>query len=211
MRTAISLFTFALLCSTTVLAQTQFGVKIGANFGDIKEDIEFNTDLFSGLEPSPYELHITPQVGIWLDLPLTARLSLQPELLWTQKIQESENNNPTESFINFQYFSLPVLAKYKLGKFRIELGPEVSFLLDQSLRNSNGPFDESPFIDENVFEFAVNVGLHYTHNRWTIGARASRDLTHFLEFEFTDGNGDVFGAIRDFHRSGMVWVGYQIL
>jgi len=98
-----------------------------------------------------------------------------------------------------------------LGKFRVAAGPEVSFLMDQSFRNVDSPLRDSPFIDENEFEFALNFELQYTHNRWTIGARASRDVTTFRDFEFTDINGELTGSVRNFHQSGVVWVGYQIL
>ena len=212
MKNVIALLFCAFLCCGSLLAQRQFGIKAGANFGDIIETIEVNTDIIGGgLETMEYELRVTPQLGIWLDLPLSDKLSLQPELLWTQKILQPQENNPMETYINFHYFSLPVLAKYKLGNFRIELGPEASFLLEQSFENVDGPLTESPAIDEYVFEFALNVGLQYNYKRWTIGARASRDLTPFLDFEVMNPTGEVLIALKDFHRSGVIWVGYQIL
>ncbi|MEL7251809.1 MAG: porin family protein [Bacteroidota bacterium] len=211
MKNVISLFVCLFLGVSSLFAQTQFGIKAGANFGDIIETIEVSEAGAVGFEEIAYRTRINPQLGVWLAFPFSDRLSIQPELLWTQKHLFPDEANPMDSYINFHYFSLPVLAKYKLGKFRVAAGPEVSFLLDQSFRNVDSPLTDSPFIDENEFEFAINFELQYTHNRWIIGARASRDVTNFRDFEFTDINGELTGSVRNFHQSGVVWVGYQIL
>ncbi len=210
MKAIISLFTLTLLFGTALMAQTKFGIKAGANFGDIIENVEFNTDDFGEVDGLDYNLRINPQLGVWLDLPLTSQLSIQPELLWTQKAMQATENNPMDTYVNFHYFSLPVLAKYKLGKLSIEAGPEVSFLLDQSFRNNDGGLDESPLIDENELELAINLGIQYQHNNWIIGARASRDVTSFQDLDFTDINGEPVGSANAFHQSVMLWVGYQL-
>ena len=207
----LSLSVILLLSINVSFAQKQFGVKVGANFGDIVETIEVATENTLGFEALAYDIKVNPQLGIWFDYSLTNRLSIQPELLWTQKDLHPTDNNPMDSYITFHYFSLPVLAKYQFGKLRVELGPETSFLLDQSFRNVNSPLDDSPDIDEHVFEFAINIGVQYTHNRWIVGARASRDVTTFRGFQFTDSNGELTGSLRNFHQSGVIWVGFQIL
>ena len=211
MKNVISFFVCVLFFSTSVMAQIKFGAKTGANVGDIIETIEINADNFGEIDPLEYRVKINPQLGIWLDLPITTEISIQPELLWTQKAYQPSDNNPTDTYVNFHYFSLPALAKLRLGKISIEAGPEFSFLMDQSLRNNDGGPDESPFIEENTLELAVNLGLQYQHNRWIIGARASRDVTSFQEVDFTDINGEVVGTFRNFHQSGVIWIGYQIL
>lgn len=211
MKHLLSLCVLLLLCLNLSFAQRQFGVKVGASFGDIVENIEVAAENTLGFEALAYDTKVNPQLGIWFDFPLTDRLSVQPELLWTQKDLHPTDNNPMDSYITFHYFSLPVLAKYQFGKFRVELGPETSFLLDQSFRNVNSPLDDSPDIEEHVLELAINIGVQYTYNRWTIGARASRDVTTFRDFQFTDINGELTGSIRNFHQNGVIWVGYQIL
>ena len=211
MKYVVSLIVVSILVTSSLTAQRQFGLKVGANFGDIVETIDINAENTAGFDPLEYELKVTPQLGIWLELPLTSQLSLQPELLWTQRIQQQSDANPMETHVDFHYFSLPVMAKYKLGKLSIEAGPEVSLLLDQSFENASSGLEENPLIEENSLEFAVNLGLQYQHKRWIIGARASRSVTSFLEFDFTDVNGEVVGTLKDFHQSGVVWIGYQIL
>mgnify|MGYP003722132033 FL=1 len=110
MKNVSSLLLFLFAISPVLLhAQKQFGLKLGANVGNVDEQIKIfdNTNLV-GIEEQVYKINYTPQVGIWLDLPLTSRLSLQPELLWTQKAFEPEENNPDNTYINFHYFSAPL-------------------------------------------------------------------------------------------------------
>ncbi len=207
-------FSFLLLLSPIYLmAQKQFGVKAGVNVGNVAEQIEFSNDNTISFIEQTYKIKANPQLGIWMDLPLTSRLSLQPEILWTQKHfhADDEISNPTDGYVNFHYFSLPILAKYRIGKWRIELGPEISFLMDQSLADFNSPLREHPFIEENEFEFAANLGLQYTFRRWIVGLRASRDVTEFLQFDFTDFNGEPFGDLKNFHQNCTLWVAYQVL
>lgn len=207
-------FSFLLLLSPIFLqAQKQFGIKAGLNLGNVIEDIDINEENFIDLVEQTYKIKANPQLGIWMDLPLTNRLSLQPELLWTQKHfhMDDPNINPTDGYVNFHYFSLPVLAKYRIKNWRIELGPEVSFLMDQSLRDFNSSISEHPFIEENSLELSANLGVQYQYNRLLIGLRANRDLTDFLEFSITDINGESIGSVRDFHQNCTLWVAYQIL
>lgn len=213
MKYVISLLSFLLLGPVFLNAQKQFGVKAGVNIGNVDEVITGLDDDLISFENQTYKIKANPQLGIWMDLPLTNRLSLQPELLWSQKHFHADDpvSNPTDGYINFHYFSLPILAKYQINNWRIELGPEVSFLLDQSLVDFDSPFTESPFIEENEFEFAANLGVQYQYNRLIIGLRGSRDLTEFLDFTFTDGNGEVFGELKQFHQNCTLWVAYQIL
>ena len=213
MKNVSSLLLFLFAISPVLLhAQKQFGLKLGANVGNVDEQIKIfdNTNLV-GFEEQVYKINYTPQVGIWLDLPLTSRLSLQPELLWTQKAFEPEENNPDNTYINFHYFSAPLLAKYKFRKWRIELGAEASFLLDQSLENADSPQEESPFIEEHTFEFAALLGVQFQHNRWMLGVRGSRDLTDFQNFDIQAVQDEVVATIKHFHQSVTLWVGYQIL
>lgn len=211
--------TLILIClsvwSISLIGQSQFGVKIGANFSHIDENIDTDGAVGNAVGElvieNSYKVKVRPQIGVWFNFPLTDRLSLQPELLWTEKNLHAEDNNPEDGYINFQYFSLPVLANYQLGNWRIELGPELSFLLDQSLKDFANSLDESPFIEENVFEVAINIGVQYHYDRWRVGLRGSRDLTDFISFDFTDLNGEFAGTLRGFHQGLTLWAGYQIL
>ena len=114
---------------------------------------------------------------MWFSVPLSQRFSLQTELLWTQKDWNSEGSR--DMGVRFDYFSLPIAAAYSFGNWRVTLGPELTFLLDQRYITVVGLFEENPFIEEHTFGLGVNLGLQYHFRQWLFGLRANRDLTDF--------------------------------
>ena len=74
--------------------------------------------------------------GVWLNLPLTEKLSFEPQAQWSV-LKYVGNNNPAGQFAGtIQYQSVPLLLKYKTSKdFSIFAGPQVDF--NNSLKNDN--------------------------------------------------------------------------
>jgi len=195
---------FCCTLKTSLNAQATFGVKAAVNAAQVNSHITTDID---GIRTDEFDVKLKPQLGFWYHLPLSARFSLQPELLWTQKSLRSKEQTGE---VVFDYFSLPVLLNYQFRKFTFELGPEFSFLLDQRFADKNSVLTESPFIKEHVFELAINLGLRYQLNRWLIGLRATHDVTPFDSFEFTEVNGEPVGEVKFFHRGLQLALGYQL-
>lgn len=194
------LFVFSV---TTTYAQVQFGVKAGLHLSHVDEVLS-NKD-FVEIIIDENEVNAGPQLGVWLSVPLTQRISLQPELLWTQKEWRMK---VFDDGVRFDYFSLPVLLGYQAGNWRVTLGPELTFLVDQRFTNGNG---KSPFIEENSLGVAVNLGLQYHLNRWVVGLRANRDLNDFQSITLTDVNGASVVDLKYYHQGLTLWAGYQLV
>lgn len=139
-----------LFIATSAAVQAQFlqiGVKAGVNFasqtGDAYlEDVAFDKDGITSFH-----------AGLVAELKLLESFSIQPELLYST--QGATYKNAGNEFKNeLGYLSIPVMAKFYLGKsFSIEAGPQASFLLSE--RND---FDVK---DAETFDFALNAGLGF--------------------------------------------------
>jgi len=188
---------------TNTYGQDQCGQKTGLHFNNVDPVVDI-----AG-EPAEYATNLKPQLGLWFSVPLSQRFSLQPELLWTQKDWNTEGAR--DMGIRFDYFSLPIAGAYSFGNWRVTLGPELTFLMDQRFLTVVGDFEESPIIKENTFGVAVNLGVQYHLNRWVFGLRANRDLTDFVNFDITDVNGEPQGKIKYYHQGLTLWAGYQLV
>ncbi|WP_442264643.1 porin family protein [Tenacibaculum sp. ZS6-P6] len=151
----IALFTVSLLC---VDAQSiNFGVKGGVNFSTLRGD-NLDVDSKTGFH-----------IGGIAELKIVDKFSVQPELLFTQL-----GTSGSQRDFKTSYISLPVMAKYYVFQgLAIEAGPQVSFLIDDELKRSDGTI-----VDTNVedFDFGLNFGVGYNFNngiffqtRYTLG------------------------------------------
>ncbi|WNM19007.1 porin family protein [Flavobacterium capsici] len=118
----------------------QFGLKAGANFSNLEgNDISGST-------------YTSFHFGAVVELKLLENLSLQPELLYSSqgtKIDEAGFKD-----INYNYFTVPVLAKFYLisKKLSLEVGPQFSFLVNESVSDQ---------FEGETFDFALAGGLGY--------------------------------------------------
>ncbi|MDI9257433.1 porin family protein [Flavobacterium sedimenticola] len=140
MKKAIGLL-FLLMSIPTVNAQmVKFGLKAGANFSNLEGD---------NVEGSTYtSFHF----GAVLELKLLENLSVQPELLYSS--QGTKVNSAAFDDINYNYITVPVLAKFYLTgkKLSLEAGPQFSFLVNENV--------EDQFEGE-TFDFGLAAGLGY--------------------------------------------------
>lgn len=132
-----------LLCfgMSTVNAQMlKFGLKAGANFSNLEGD---------GVDGSTYTSY---HFGAVAEISLLENLSLQPELLYSS--QGTKVDVAGVKDINYNYVTVPVLAKFYLTskKLSLEAGPQFSFLINEDV--------EEEFEGEK-FDFAAAVGLGY--------------------------------------------------
>lgn len=137
-----------LLCfgMSTVNAQMfKFGLKAGANFSNLEGD---------NVDGSTYTSY---HFGAVLEFKLLENLSLQPELLYSS--QGTKVNEESLDKINYNYVTVPVLAKFYLisNKLSLEAGPQFSFLVDQNVKDQ---FEGETF----DFGLAGGLGLNITDN-----------------------------------------------
>lgn len=137
-----------LICVLTLIfslsisnAQTvKFGLKAGANFSQLEgENINAST-------------YTSFHFGALLEIKVLENLSLQPELLYSS--QGTSINQAGFEDINYNYVTVPVLAKFYLtsNKLSLEIGPQFSFLLNENVANQ---------FEGKTFDFGAAGGLGY--------------------------------------------------
>ncbi|MCK7591444.1 PorT family protein [Subsaxibacter sp. CAU 1640] len=196
-----------------------WGVKAGANLSNL------NTDLDS----EKYLLGF--HVGGLAEIPLGAKFSIQPELLYSLEGAKLEDEFSFEDEgitygldfkeeVKLSYLQLPVMFKYRMtDKFSFEAGPQVGYLLnakseyDSTLRVGGDTFSDSGSekIKDQVksIAFGVNFGLGYqfTNNmfiqgRYHLGLSDLDDTDSNLEEDDVDR-----GSVKN--RSFQVSIGYR--
>ena len=120
----LSLFLFLAYLTDTSAQSLNFGVKGGANFSNFQGS---NANLKS---ESITNFH----AGVFMDLGLSERVSIQPEILYSTLGAKVSLSGAVDEFSNkLGYISIPLLTKVYLipDRLSIDLGPQVSFLLNE--------------------------------------------------------------------------------
>lgn len=119
---------FAALVISVAEAQ-KIGLKAGLNYSNVAGELT---------KESTYQSKIGFHGGLTSNFKLLGEfLSLQPELLYSQKGYNYRNDEVTidgieyenKGKVNFSYLDLPVLARIKKGGIYFEGGPQLSYLV----------------------------------------------------------------------------------
>ncbi|WP_100614395.1 porin family protein [Confluentibacter citreus] len=154
--------------------QVQFGVKGGVNFSNMyTEDVDDDNMLTSF------------NAGLYVNIPVSSSLSIQPEFLYSRKGSELSYDNlfatGTAKF-KLNYIEVPVLLKMNVtDNFNIHVGPYVAYLIDSQVTNesSEGTYDfESNFDNDdfNKFDAGLSAGIGFDFDSFGIGARYNYGL-----------------------------------
>jgi hypothetical protein len=131
----------------------KFGVKAGANFASLEGD---------GVEG--LNTYTSFHFGALLEIKVFENFSIQPELLYSS--QGAKVNEENVKDINFNYITVPVLAKFYLisEKLSVEAGPQFSFLIDDNLKEAFGGIGNT--FETESFDFATvgGLGFQFTEN-----------------------------------------------
>lgn len=140
MKKLICVLTIVFIVSISNAQTVKFGLKAGANFSQLDgKDIDAST-------------YTSFHFGAVLEIKLLENLSLQPEFLYSS--QGTTINQAGFKDINYNYATVPVLAKFYLTskKLSLEVGPQFSFLLNENVANQ---------FEGKTFDFAAAGGLGY--------------------------------------------------
>ncbi|MFL0354495.1 porin family protein [Xanthomarina sp. GH4-25] len=201
------LLTGLLIFSTTLMqAQAdskavQLGVKAGVNFtkitGDDIDDVASRTSF---------------NVGLLAEIPLTERLSFQPEVMYSGQgfdVKEIDQDNvfDTDDNIEYQldYIQVPLLLKaYLIKGLSIEAGPQFGFKIHEELDfqpNSDGGDIEIDKDDSYVKDFDTSLALgagYKFDNGFFINGRYNFGLTNIFEENTIFENVDAKNAVWQF-------------
>ena len=175
----------ALLIGASAMAQEQqtaaegtltpkFGIKAGVNLTNLYIDNVEDENMRVGLN-----------AGFFAKVPLTRGVSLQPELLYSNKGAKTTYNNVLgkgEYRFNLHYIELPVAMVFNLGKsFNIHGGGYVSYLAAATVKDmeSDGTINSATDLNAENFnrmDYGLLAGLGVDVQNFTIGARYNYGL-----------------------------------
>ena len=145
-----SLLSFILLFSFAAgSAQVQFGLKGGLNFADIRGDFSNGYDSRTGFNS-----------GAFLELPLTKKFSLKPEVVYSLQGADLYVENFIDGKIELHYINIPVLAKYNIVKgLFAETGPQIGFLTSSKFKERSAGWENGDLnVRKTDFSWAFGLG-----------------------------------------------------
>lgn len=169
----------------------KFGVKAGLNLSTVVGDDVEDTDMTAGL-----------YFGGFLNVPLSDRLSFQPELLYSRQGWKSDWKFEGDSFKNtlkLSYLNIPMLLKMSLGasdKIHVYAGPQLGFLLDAELDyEGNGGSGTGDYEDYmNDIDFSIILGLSFNvSDNMSLDVRYNRGLSNIYNYE--DGDYKAYSSV----------------
>lgn len=197
--TVISLVFILGLSAQDDKTRPQLGVKGGVNFATVAGDDIDERDARTSFN-----------VGLLAEIPLTNRLSLQPEVLYSGQgfdIREIDQDNvfDTNDNVEYQldYLQFPVLAKFYIIKgFYVEGGPQLGVKINEEI-------DTNP--NNNDGDIPINADDSYIRDfdaSAVIGTGYKFDNGFFVSGRFTHGLTDMFKDDTPFQNveaRNLVW------
>lgn len=144
---ALCLIAGAAQAQTMTDKKFKWGCKIGMNFSNLRMENE-GSDWKTGLA-----------TGLFFNVRLANKFSLQPELLYSS-MGGGQMQFGNESKLRLNYFSIPLLVKYKvLNKLAVVAGPQIDFLINAATKQG----ESFTKVDANYKDNSTNLtaGFEY--------------------------------------------------
>jgi opacity protein-like surface antigen len=140
----------AVVFGTMAMAQ-KVGIKAGGNLSSLSSDDSKSQFGF--------------YAGAYLNAPINAKLSIQPEVVYSLQGAEAKGlPSGTSANINLGYINVPVMFQYTLAQdLFVEAGPQFGFLTSAKIKAKGyGQTATTDVKDEmNTFDFGIGLGLGY--------------------------------------------------
>lgn len=166
----ISLFVFALVLVSVANAQKhlpKFGLKAGANFANVSDNIGNMGDSKTGL-----------YAGALWHIHLGQQFALQPEAVFSRQGLKGGNEK-----LHMDYINIPVQLQYMFDNgFRLETGPQVGVMINST--HKLGDTETSLYKSDafNNVDLSWALGLNYLSSSGIgIGARYNLGVTDVYE------------------------------
>lgn len=188
------LLSIFILSSYSLFSQTsplRFGVKVGGGLSDVITREVGSTFIRADYSPQLYygldvfgEYMVTPKLSFRAEVGLGIKSggmkSIDP-LLAYNGTNMSERNNIYDWKINYTVLSVPILAKYSIGKMYILGGPSMQSFLSSSdvertpERTQMVSTAYRDFVQNNLpkFKLGIDFGIGYQFSKLFIEGRAS--------------------------------------
>lgn len=150
--------------------ELKIGIKAGANYSNVYSESgdDFVADGKVGFAG-----------GIFVSIPLSQLVGIQPELLYSQKGFKTEGTF-LDGKLTTNYLDIPVHLQIKPSpNVSLLLGPQLSYLLSTKYElNGFSAIDEENFDDNNNrVNLGLSAGIDFTVENFLISARGSWDLS----------------------------------
>jgi hypothetical protein len=162
------------------------GLKGGLNVSNVIRtgDNDFSTDYKSGFH-----------AGIFVDVPLVDRLSLSPELVYSQKGYKTVSNGglfgDSEFSVTSNFVEVPILLKVQAAKaFSIHLGPQFSFLTSTVTEFERGDQVVRDRVEEDNDNLRKNLLGGVLGLGFDVGSKVSVNARYGLDLQKNNGDGD---------------------
>lgn len=175
------------LLTNQAQAQVDFGIRGGVNFATFNNVDDFETESRTGVMAGVYINYQIPNSPI----------SIQPEILYTQKgamvTVLSDTDTPIQFEYKLNYIAIPVLAKFDYvldGPVtpHVYFGPYVAFTINAEAQYEGQNGSITADISDKVknTDFGVVVGAGVDVSRFNIGVRYSVGLVTVAEDDDED-------------------------
>jgi hypothetical protein len=175
MKTKLSILVMSLFIIQAASAQFRIGPKGGVNL--VKVDGHPFSDQFR------YAYHL----GVFSEIVLSKKLSLQPEVVWNQYATTLDSNfkavyenltSSDQAKVKLNYLSVPLLLNYRLiGPIYLQAGPQFSILMNHDkkfLQNGADAFSQGDFAM--VAGAQIRISKFYFTGRYNIGLNNINDI-----------------------------------
>lgn len=192
---------FACLFFVAANSQSQTVISIGLKGGPQLANVKA-PDAFNDLSFLPDFQNITTHnLGVVSEIQLHANFAIQPELNWTVKGFQMNENFDVNLFdlpvpvgvtaiSKFNYLEMPLLAKAKFGNFYLLAGPTFGYALNGRLQTRADLF----LVEVDLYNTDINLEK-VGYERWEIGGMAGAGVSFpvfnggqiFLDARFSHG------------------------
>lgn len=205
------LILYTLFLSVTVIAQNKkvnVGLKAGLNISSLSfDESELNSSSKAGFT-----------AGLMVEIPMTEKFSLQPELLYSQQGTKTSffdgdvTNSSYKGTIELNYLNIPLMLKYYVIKgFSVQAGPQLGILLKADHKYQDNFLGYKNYGSFNLFDHSsgvdtsVNLGLGYQFKD-----KIYTDLRYNLSYSnvFKNGDTDYFINKDMKNRVFQITIGY---
>jgi Outer membrane protein beta-barrel domain len=149
-------------------AQFAFGIKGGANFSNVNGSDVSGTSSLVGFN-----------AGVYLKLPVTKHLSIQPEVVYSGQGFKATNNGVTGSQ-HENYINIPVLLKYHVAGVFIETGPQAGILASAKVSQQGVSVDDKGSFNSADFSWVFGAGVKIPMTPISLDARYNLGLSNII-------------------------------
>jgi hypothetical protein len=188
-------------------AQVSFGVKGGLNLSNIAIKNDASTGF---LDEENVKTSVGFHAGVYLQIPLSAKFSLIPELQYTKRgFKYDENGLQPTTSMNLNYLELPVLLSYSpIEWLGIDLGPNAAYIVSAKIKSDGHSANADP---DNKIDLSISGGVRVRINeKISILGRYNYGLTTVYEIEFRGLNNEDSGSKKTYHRNIQFGMSYKL-